>query len=54
MKIKGKKTRSAANNSGMAKMGANNHNVCLRNGTRYPCAYHCKKCYFEIMYYSNE
>ncbi len=49
MKIKTKRLKNNAQLTGMVKMKINNY-PCLRNGTRHPCNYHCKKCYFEVIY----
>ncbi len=49
MKSRGKRAKVALQGTGMAKMNTSNY-PCLRNGTRHPCNYHCKKCYFEIVY----
>jgi len=53
MKIKGKKTKIAGQSSGIVKVDANIYYSCLRNGTRHPCSYHCKKCFFESIYCPN-
>ncbi len=49
MGIKGKKKKVTAQGSMMLKINAHSY-PCLHVGTRNPCIYHCKKCYFEIMY----
>ncbi len=52
MKTKGKRLKTTTQGTGMVKMNAYNY-PCLHVGTRNPCSYHCKKCFFEIMYCHN-
>lgn len=53
MKIKGKKMKIAVQNAEMEKMNGHIYFSCLHNGTRRPCSYHCKKCFFESIYCHN-
>ncbi len=53
MKTKGEKMKVAAQSAEMVKMSGHIYFYCLSNGTRRPCNYHCKKCFFESIYCPN-
>ncbi len=49
MEIKSKRSKVPTQGAMLLKVNAHSY-PCLHVGTRNPCSYHCKKCYFEIMY----
>jgi len=49
MEMKSKREKVPVQGSILLKINAHSY-PCLHVGTRNPCSYHCKKCYFEIMY----
>lgn len=50
MTLKVKKMKTVAQLNGTGKIDAKIYYPCTNIGVRHTCNYHCKKCFFEIVY----